>query len=172
MTLDDHSKDEVIGMLAVKDATKESILVVSENGFGKRSSIEDYRMTNRGAKGVKTLNITDKTGVLVAIRSVTDEHDLMIINRSGVTIRVHARDISIIGRNTQGVRIINLEKRGDEIASVCRVLAEEELDHVGEHHQACEEELVRDPRLIEPVEEMIEERDDTDGLHFDEEIDN
>lgn len=127
MILDDDGKDEVIGMLAVKDATKESILVVSEHGFGKRSNVEDYRITNRGTKGVKTLNITDRTGVLVAIRSVTDEHDLMIINRSGVTIRVHARDLSIIGRNTQGVRIINLDKRGDEIASVCRVMAEDEL---------------------------------------------
>lgn len=127
MKLDDDGEDEVIGMIAAKTGTEESILVISENGYGKRSIIDDYRITNRSAKGVKTLNITDKTGKLVAIRAVTDEHDLMIINRSGVTIRVHARDLSVLGRNTQGVRIINLEKRGDEIASVCRVMAEDEL---------------------------------------------
>lgn len=128
MTLDEDGQDEVIGMITTGDASTETILVVSERGYGKRSLIEDYRITNRGAKGVKTLNITDKTGVLVAIRNVTDDHDLMIINRSGVTIRVHARDLSVIGRATQGVRLINLEKRGDEIASVCRVLAEDEVE--------------------------------------------
>lgn len=128
MTLDDDGQDEVVGMIAVGDPEKETILVVSEKGYGKRSLIADYRLTNRGTKGVRTLNVTDKTGSLVAIRSVTDEHDLMIINRSGVTIRVRARDLSVIGRNTQGVRLINLEKRGDEIASVCRVMAEDELE--------------------------------------------
>ncbi|MDO4706987.1 MAG: DNA gyrase subunit A [Porphyromonadaceae bacterium] len=127
MKLDDDGSDEVVGMIVAKVGTPETILVISENGYGKRSIIDDYRITNRSAKGVKTLNITEKTGKLVAIRAVTDEHDLMIINRSGVTIRVHARDLSVLGRNTQGVRIINLEKRGDEIASVCRVLAEDEL---------------------------------------------
>ena len=128
MTLDDDSSDEVIGMIAVAQDTPESILVVSENGYGKRSLVEDYRITNRGTKGVKTLNVTDKTGELVAFEAVTDEHDLMIINRSGITIRVHARDISVQGRATQGVRIIDLKKRGDEIASVCRVLSEEETE--------------------------------------------
>lgn len=128
MTLDEDGEDEVIGMLSIKKPEEETILVVSENGYGKRSLVADYRVTNRGAKGVKTLNITDKTGRVVAIRSVTDEHDLMIINRSGVTIRMHARDIAVIGRATQGVRLINLEKRGDEIASVCRVMAEDEVD--------------------------------------------
>lgn len=128
MTLDDDGQDEVIGMITVKDASLETILVVSENGYGKRSIIEDYRVTNRGAKGVKTLNITDKTGALVAIRNVTDAHDLMIINKSGVAIRMHARDISVLNRATQGVRLINLDKRGDEIASVCRVLAEDEIE--------------------------------------------
>ncbi len=127
MTLD-GPQDEVVGMIVVEDPSKESVLVVSEKGYGKRSIIEDYRLTNRGTKGVKTLNITDKTGSLVAIRCVTDSHDLMIINRSGVSIRMHARDLSIIGRATQGVRLINLDKRGDEIASVCRVMAEDELD--------------------------------------------
>ena len=128
MTLDEDGQDEVVGMIAPSDVQNDSILVVSEKGYGKRSPIEDYRLTNRGAKGVLTLKITDKTGYLVAIRSVTDEHDLMIINKSGVTIRMHARDISTQGRATQGVRLINLEKRGDEIASVCRVLAEDEIE--------------------------------------------
>ena len=128
MTLDEDGQDEVVGMIASSDVQNDSILVVSEKGYGKRSPIGDYRLTNRGAKGVLTLKITDKTGYLVAIRSVTDEHDLMIINKSGVTIRMHARDISTQGRATQGVRLINLEKRGDEIASVCRVLAEDEIE--------------------------------------------
>lgn len=128
MTLDEDGQDEVVGMIASSDVQNDSILVVSEKGYGKRSPIEDYRLTNRGAKGVLTLKITDKTSYLVAIRSVTDEHDLMIINKSGVTIRMHARDISTQGRATQGVRLINLEKRGDEIASVCRVLAEDEIE--------------------------------------------
>lgn len=128
MTLEEDGQDEVVGMIASSDVQNDSVLVVSEKGYGKRSPIEDYRLTNRGAKGVLTLKITDKTGYLVAIRSVTDEHDLMIINKSGVTIRMHARDISTQGRATQGVRLINLEKRGDEIASVCRVLAEDEIE--------------------------------------------
>ena len=136
MTLDEDGQDEVVGMIASSDVQNDSILVVSEKGYGKRSPIEDYRLTNRGAKGVLTLKITDKTGYLVAIRSVTDEHDLMIINKSGVTIRMHARDISTQGRATQGVRLINLEKRGDEIASVCRVLAE---DEIGEEALTTEE---------------------------------
>ncbi len=102
------------------------MLVVSENGYGKRSNVEDYRVTNRGGKGVLTLKITDKTGPMIAIHAVTDDHDIMIINKSGVVIRTHVRDISQMSRNTQGVRLINLEKRGDEIASVCRVLADEE----------------------------------------------
>ena len=128
MTLEEDGQDEVVGMIASSDVQNDSVLVVSEKGYGKRSPIEDYRLTNRGAKGVLTLKITDKTGYLVAIRSVTDEHDLMIINKSGVTIRMHARDISTQGRATQGVRLINLDKRGDEIASVCRVLAEDEIE--------------------------------------------
>ena len=136
MALDEDGQDEVVGMIASSDVQNDSVLVVSEKGYGKRSPIEDYRLTNRGAKGVLTLKITDKTGYLVAIRSVTDEHDLMIINKSGVTIRMHARDISTQGRATQGVRLINLEKRGDEIASVCRVLAE---DEIGEEALTTEE---------------------------------
>ena len=130
MTLDDDGQDEVIGMICIKKPDLESVMVVSEQGFSKRSNIEDYRITNRGGKGVKTLNITDKTGKLVAIKSVTDENDLMIINKSGITIRVKVSDFRIMGRATQGVRLINLEKRHDEIASVCKVLSEAEEEHV------------------------------------------
>ena len=123
MTLDDNG-DEVVGMICVNDPEKETIMVVSEQGYGKRSLIEDYRITNRGGKGVKTLNITDKTGCLVAIKCVTDENDLVIINKSGITLRMKVADVRVMGRATQGERLINLEKRNDEIASVCKVLSE------------------------------------------------
>ena len=119
-------KDEVIGMICIKDPQKETIMVVSEKGYGKRSDIEDYRKTNRGGKGVKTLNITEKTGSLVAIKSVTDENDLMIINKSGITIRVKVADFRIMGRATQGVKLIDLEKRNDSIGSVCKVTSQTE----------------------------------------------
>ena len=128
MTLDETGDDEVIGMICIKDPEKETVMVVSEQGYGKRSEIEDYRITNRGGKGVKTLNITEKTGNLVAIKSVTDENDLVIINKSGITLRMKVADVRIMGRATQGVRLINLEKRNDEIASVCKVLSETESD--------------------------------------------
>ena len=105
-------------------------MVVSENGYGKRSDIEDYRKTNRGGKGVKTLNITEKTGSLVAIKSVTDENDLMIINKSGITIRVKVSDFRIMGRATQGVKLIDLEKRNDSIGSVCKVTSQAEEEAV------------------------------------------
>ncbi|MDH6356469.1 DNA gyrase subunit A [Parabacteroides sp. PF5-9] len=124
MTLDDDKTDEAVGMITIKDKEAETILVVSEQGYGKRSHIEDYRITNRGGKGVKTIQITDKTGKLVTIKNVTDENDLMIINKSGITIRMKVADINVIGRATQGVRLINLGKRHDEIASVCKVLTE------------------------------------------------
>jgi DNA gyrase subunit A len=126
MTLDNDGLDEVVGMICIKATDKESIMVISEQGYGKRSDLDDYRITNRGGKGVKTLNVTEKTGKLVAIKSVTDEHDLMIINKSGITLRVKVADFRIMGRATQGVRLINLEKRHDEIASVCRVASETE----------------------------------------------
>ena len=126
ITLDEDGQDEVIGMICIKDPETETIMVVSENGYGKRSDIEDYRKTNRGGKGVKTLNITDKTGSLVAIKSVTDENDLMIINKSGITIRLKVADVRIMGRATQGVRLIDLEKRNDQIGSVCKVASENE----------------------------------------------
>ena len=132
MTLDEDGSDEVVGMIVVEDAQKESILVVSEKGYGKRSDIEDYRVTNRGGKGVRTINVTDKTGKLVSIQNVTDENDLMIINRSGIVIRLSLAELRIMGRATQGVRLINLEKRNDEIASVCKVISEQEEEEVGE----------------------------------------
>lgn len=165
MTLDEDGQDEVVGMIASSDVQNDSVLVVSEKGYGKRSPIEDYRLTNRGAKGVLTLKITDKTGYLVAIRSVTDEHDLMIINKSGVTIRMHARDISTQGRATQGVRLINLEKRGDEIASVCRVLAEDEIE---EEALTTEEgtpvEATQDDAQLDQSAELGEDSQDTPPL--------
>ena len=126
ITLDEGCNDEVVGMVCINDIEKESIMVVSEQGYGKRSYIDDYRITNRGGKGVKTLNITDKTGNLIAIKSVAEENDLVIINKSGITLRMSLDDVRIMGRATQGVRLINLEKRNDEIASVCVVDKEEE----------------------------------------------
>ena len=126
MRLDEDGQDEVIGMVAVNNPETESILVVSEKGYGKRSMIADYRVTNRSGKGVKTLSLTDKTGSVVAIKCVTDDDDLMIINKSGVAIRLKLSEVRVMGRATQGVRLINLEKRGDVISSVCQVPTEEE----------------------------------------------
>ncbi len=125
MRLDESGDDAVVGMIVVNDAASESVMVVSENGYGKRSSVEDYRKTKRGAMGVKTLNITDKTGRLVAIKNVTDQNDLMIINKSGIVIRLGVADCRIMGRATQGVRLINLTKKNDVIASVCKVMGSE-----------------------------------------------
>lgn len=126
ITLDDMAEDEVIGMVNVHDVSRETIMVVSEQGFGKRSKVEDYRITNRGGKGVKTMSITDKTGKLVAIKSVTDDNDLMIINKSGITIRLRMADVRVMGRATQGVKLINLERRNDSISSVCKVQTEKD----------------------------------------------
>jgi len=124
----DNEADEIVGMVCVNDAERESILVVSEQGYGKRSAIDDYRVTNRGGKGVRTLNITDKTGNVVAIKSVTEEEDLMIINKSGITLRLRVADIRLAGRATQGVRLIDLKKRNDIISSVCQVPSSTEED--------------------------------------------
>ena len=151
MTLDEDGTDEVVGMICVKDKEKETTLVVSEQGYGKRSSIEDYRITNRGGKGVKTLNITEKTGKLVAILNVTDENDLMIINKSGITIRMKVSDLSIIGRATQGVRLINLGKRNDEIASVCKVLTDAE-EQAAQEKAEKEAEQINDDNQAQPKE--------------------
>lgn len=123
-----NDKDEVIGMICIKDATTD-VLVVSENGYGKRSAVEDYRITNRGGKGVKTLNITEKTGDLIAILNVEDENDLMIINKSGIAIRLRIDELRVMGRATQGVRLINLKGK-DQIAAVCKVIRENEEEEV------------------------------------------
>ena len=126
ISLEDDS-DEVIGMIVVNDVEKESVLVVSEKGYGKRSAVEDYRITNRGGKGVITLNITEKTGNLIAIQNVTDDDGLMIINKSGVAIRMGMEELRIMGRNTQGVRVINL-KNNDEIAAITKVEMDKEIE--------------------------------------------
>ena len=120
MTLDTE-EDEVVGVICMPKDTENTIMVVSEQGYGKRSDLDEYRITNRGGKGVKTINVTDKTGKLVAIKSVNDSNDLVIINKSGITLRLKVADVRVMGRATQGVRLINLEKRNDEIASVCKV---------------------------------------------------
>lgn len=124
MKIDDDD-DAVVGMIVVKDAEKETVMVVSEDGYGKRSDVEDYRKTNRGGKGVKTMSITEKTGRLVAIKNVTDDNDLMIINKSGIVIRLAVAEVRVMGRATQGVRLINLAKKNDVIASVCKVMSSE-----------------------------------------------
>ena len=118
----DEGDDEVVGMVVINKPEEETVMVVSENGYGKRSQVEDYRVTNRGGKGVKTLSITEKTGRLVAIKVVTDDNDLMIINKSGILIRLKVADCRVMGRATQGVRLINLTKKNDVISSVCKVM--------------------------------------------------
>jgi DNA gyrase subunit A len=134
MRLDDDGQDEVVGMICVPKDSHDTVMVVSQHGYGKRTPLDDedgnpiYRITNRGGKGVKTMNINEKTGKLVSIKNVNDDNDLMIINVSGIVIRLHVADISVMGRATQGVRLINLEKRNDEIASVCKVLTETDED--------------------------------------------
>ena len=148
ITLDNDGQDEVVGMICIKDLETESVMVVSEQGYGKRSEIEDYRKTNRGGKGVKTMNITEKTGKLVTIKSVTDENDLMIINKSGITMRLKVADVRIMGRATQGVRLINLEKRNDQIGSVCKVMTESLEDEIPA--EEAEGTIVSDPNADVP----------------------
>ena len=157
MRIDEDGSDAVVGLIAMNENTENTVLTLSQNGFGKRSVLDAYRMTRRGAKGVKTMNITDKTGSLVAFKSVNDDNDLVIINKSGVAIRIHVADIRVMGRATQGVRIINLEKRGDAIASVCCVDADP--DEAVETVAADAEEL---PELnleaeVEIDDEVVEE---------------
>ena len=115
--------------------SSDTIMVVSANGYGKRSALDDYRVTNRGGKGVKTMNITEKTGELVAIKNVNDQNDLMIINQSGITLRISVADIRVMGRNTQGVKLIDLTKRGDTIASVCKVSSDPQEEIVEEENE-------------------------------------
>ena len=143
--------DEVIGMVCINDP-QQTVLVVSEKGFGKRSDIDDYRITNRGAKGVKTLNITDKTGDLIAIKGVTDDEDLMIINKSGIVIRMAVSKLRVMGRATQGVKLIDL--RGtDEIAAVTKVEHEDEPEEtVAEVVEPVETPTPDGTEAVEPVE--------------------
>lgn len=133
----DEGDDEVVGMIVVNNAETETVMVVSENGYGKRSMVEDYRKTNRASKGVKTISVTEKTGRLVAIKNVTDDNDLMIINKSGITIRLAVSECRVMGRATQGVRLINLAKKGDVIASVCKVMSSELEAKVEEESRAA-----------------------------------
>jgi DNA gyrase subunit A len=144
-------------MVSVNDMDSE-ILVVSENGYGKRSSLEDYRITNRGGKGVKTLNITDKTGALVSVNNVTDSDDLMIINKSGLTIRMQVADLRVMGRATQGVRLINI-KGNDSIAAVTKVMREEEaVDDETAEGQDIENDVTGDAPDTENTEDTTNEK--------------
>lgn len=167
MRLDDDPNDEIIGMICMHPDDNKNVMVISENGFGKRSLLDGYRITNRGGKGVKSMNVTDKTGHVVALLSVDDENDLVIINRSGITLRARVADIRVTGRATQGVRIINLDKRGDEIASVCCV----DTDPEEEALEAIEnpEELPVTPE--EESDDTAEEEDLTEESTEDEETD-
>ena len=159
----DDGDDAVVGMIVVNDAENETAMVVSENGYGKRSAIEDYRKTNRGGKGVKTMAITEKTGRLVALKNVTDENDLMIINKSGIVIRLAVSDVRVMGRATQGVRLINLAKKGDVIASVCKVLSSElEATAEEESRQQLDETNKKFNKLGEDV-QTAEEAEPSDG---------
>ncbi|MDE6809467.1 MAG: DNA gyrase subunit A [Muribaculaceae bacterium] len=124
----DNEEDEIIGLVLMNSNDDNNVMVISEKGYGKRSLLDDYRVTNRGGKGVKTMNVSDRTGHLVALLSVNDDNDLVIINKSGITLRLHVADLRVMGRATQGVRLINLDKRGDEIASVCCVSVDEEAE--------------------------------------------
>lgn len=164
----DGGDDEVIGMVVINRPEEETIMVVSEKGYGKRSLVEDYRVTNRGGKGVKTLGITEKTGRLVAIKVVTDDNDLMIINKSGVVIRLSVQECRVMGRATQGVRLINLAKKNDVIASVCKVMSSE-LESVAEEESrkdfaSTSEEIMKSNTAL-PSEDA--DMDDTDVVDAD-----
>ena len=145
----DGDDDQVVGMIIVNNAETETVMVVSENGYGKRSQVEDYRKTNRGGKGVKTFSITEKTGRLVAIKNVTDDNDLMIINKSGIAIRLAVSDCRVMGRATQGVRLINLSKKNDVIASVCKVMSSELEAKLADDNAEQETEATDTPNTAE-----------------------
>lgn len=184
MRLDEDGNDRVVGMIVMKNNTDaeatdltlanenandtetvssatNNVLVISEKGYGKRSFLDDYRITNRGARGVRTMNITDKTGKLVAFKSVNDDNDLVIINRSGITLRIHVADLRVMGRATQGVRLINLERRNDEIASVCCVDADpdEEVEQLADMEELP---ALTDAELASDEEQDLEETDDAE----------
>lgn len=184
MTLQNEG-DEVIGMITLKNGASDTIMVVSENGYGKRSDLDEYRITNRGGKGVKTLSITEKTGRLVAIKNVTDENDLVIINQSGITLRLEVKDVRVMGRATQGVKLIDLSKRGDTIASVCKVasnpeedaereaeadIREQAIDKAGEQMDAMsviEDEIERQEADLEAEEEPYVDSDPDSDIDSD-----
>lgn len=169
----DGGDDEVVGMVVVNNPEQETVMVVSENGYGKRSMVEDYRVTNRGGKGVKTLGITEKTGRLVAIKVVTDENDLMIINKSGIVIRLSVKECRVMGRATQGVRLINLTKKNDVIASVCKVMSSD-VESLAEEEsrkdfEQASEEIMRSNTAGAAQEqaggdEAVAQDEDTDGM--------
>ena len=168
MMLDDDGEDEVVGMIVVNNPESETVMVVSQSGYGKRSQVEDYRKTHRGGKGVKTLNITDKTGKLVAIKNVTDDNDLMIINKSGIVIRLAVAECRVMGRATQGVRLINLAKKNDVIASVCKVMSSKLEASVEEESRSAwaktNDEIKSDTASAEPAGDEAEPLpDDNDG---------
>ena len=151
MTLDPDPDDAVIGMICMRVTATDDVLVVSEQGMGKRSQLADYRVTNRGGKGVKTINITERTGKLIAIKNVNDDNDLVIINKSGIMIRLNVRSLRIVGRATQGVRLINLEKKNDQIASVCKVTSEPEATDETNLADAFNEPDVDIPNIDNPT---------------------
>ena len=155
----DGDDDQVVGMIIVNNADTETVMVVSENGYGKRSQVEDYRKTNRGGKGVKTFSITEKTGRLVAIKNVTDENDLMIINKSGIAIRLAVSDCRVMGRATQGVRLINLSKKNDVIASVCKVMSSELEAKLADDQNTTGE---QDSDAVQPVADNAQNTDSTE----------
>lgn len=155
----DGDDDQVVGMIIVNNADTETVMVVSENGYGKRSQVEDYRKTNRGGKGVKTFSITEKTGRLVAIKNVTDDNDLMIINKSGIAIRLAVSDCRVMGRATQGVRLINLSKKNDVIASVCKVMSSELEAKLADDQNTTDE---QDSDAVQPVADNAQNTDSTE----------
>ena len=159
-------------MICMKASKNDDVLVVSEQGMGKRSSLEDYRVTNRGAKGVKTINITEKTGKLIAIRNVNDENDLVIINKSGIIIRLKVKSLRVMGRATQGVRLINLEKKNDQIASVCKVDTEPEVTDEESVKQAFAEELETEVVDITDEAQVVEPENENENNPQDEEESN
>ena len=155
----DGDDDQVVGIIIVNNADTETVMVVSENGYGKRSQVEDYRKTNRGGKGVKTFSITEKTGRLVAIKNVTDDNDLMIINKSGIAIRLAVSDCRVMGRATQGVRLINLSKKNDVIASVCKVMSSELEAKLADDQNTTGE---QDADAVQPVADNAQNTDSTE----------
>lgn len=160
MTLENEN-DAVVGMVCIYNLEKDTVLVLSEKGYGKRSAVEDYRVTNRGGKGVKTLNITEKTGQLVAIINAIDERDLMIINKSGTAIRTHISDIRVMGRATQGVKLIDIKKRNDEISSICSVISEKEEESVAADNETDVEvtQILQDDNASGTAESSIDDNE-------------